>query len=157
MMSTCRVCPPTPRRTRAGPVGTGRAIPELNIDFSQIVDRDGTQLQIVGSHWPDSRPLDQDQRQRMERTGVCMGCHQNMATPTFWDQKVVAKYGVFVTDDEHIQMMDTVLTDAAALQPREVNVRAGWYVIGAILALTLGLALGVFAKRIAELVRRREE
>ena len=133
------------------------AIPELDIDFSQIVDRDGTQLQIVGSHWPDSRPLDQDQRERMERTGVCMGCHRNMATPTFWDQKVIAKYGVVVTDDEHINMMDTVLTDAAALQPVERDVWAGWYVIGAVLALALGLSLGVFGRPVVELMRRKEE
>jgi hypothetical protein len=133
------------------------AIPELDFDFSQIVTRDGIQLQIVGSHWPDSRPLDQEQRERMERTGVCMGCHRNMATPTFWDQKVIAKYGVVVTDDEHINMMDTVLTDAAALQPAERKVWAGWYVVGAILALALGLSIGVFGRPLIELMRRKEE
>lgn len=131
------------------------AIPELDIDFSQIVTREGTQLQIVGSHWPDSRPLDQDQRERMERTGVCMGCHRNMATPTFWDQKVVAKYGVVVTDDEHINMMERVLTDAAAVRPPEREIWTGWYVVGAILAL--GLALGAFGKPLVELTRSREQ
>jgi hypothetical protein len=79
-----------------------------------------------------------------------------MATPTFWDQKVIAKYGVVVTDDEHINMMDTVLTDAAALQPAERKVWAGWYVIGAVLALALGLSLGVFGRPLVELMRRQE-
>lgn len=133
------------------------AIPELDFDFSQIVTRDGVQLQIVGSHRPDSRPLDREQRERMERTGVCMGYHRNMATPTFWDQKVIAKYGVVVTDDEHINMMDTVLTDAAALQPVEKEVWAGWYVVGAVLAIALGLGLGAFGKPLVELLRRKEE
>lgn len=90
------------------------AIPEMLIDWSQIVTRDGQQLQIVGSHWPDSRPLDQDQRERMERTGVCMGCHRNMADTAFWSDKVVAKYGRMLTDDQHIEHMDEVLREAVA-------------------------------------------
>ena len=86
-----------------------------------------------------------------------MGCHRNMATPTFWDQKVIAKYGVVVTDDEHINMMDTVLTDAAALEPVDREIWAGWYVVGGVLALALGLSLGLFGKPLMEMVRRQEE
>jgi hypothetical protein len=90
------------------------AIPELEIDWSQIVTRDGEQLQIVGSHWPDSRPLDQDQRVRMERTGVCMGCHQNMADTEFWTDEVVAKYGRMLTDNEHIEHMNHLILEAVS-------------------------------------------
>jgi hypothetical protein len=43
------------------------AIPEMTIDWSQIVSPEGEQLQIVGSHWSDSRPLDQDQRDGKNR------------------------------------------------------------------------------------------
>ena len=88
------------------------AIPEMSIDWSQIVTRDGEQQQIVGSHWPDSRPLDQDQRERMERTGVCMGCHQNMADEEFWTEEVVVKYGLMITDDEHIEHMNHLIQEA---------------------------------------------
>ncbi len=149
------------------------AIPELNIDFSQIVSRDGTQLQIVGSHWPDSRPLDQDQRERMERTGVCMGCHRNMASPDFWQQEVVAKYGVVVTDDEHIETMDQVLKDAVsaaaapdagatptttapdtpvAAPPAEDDggLGAGWIVFGVLALLAFGITAGMFGRPLVE-------
>ena len=88
------------------------AIPEMSIDWSQIVTREGEQLQIVGSHWPDSRPLDQDQRVRMERTGVCIGCHQNMADKTFWTDQVIDKYGRMITDDEHIEHMNHLIQEA---------------------------------------------
>jgi len=53
-------------------------IPGLTFDLSQIVTRDGKQLQTVGHHWPLSAPLSQDQRERMERVGVCIACHQDI-------------------------------------------------------------------------------
>ena len=62
-----------------------KGIKGLDFDWSQIVTRDGKQLQTVGSHWPASRPLDQDQRDRMEKTGLCMGCHQNMTNDEIWE------------------------------------------------------------------------
>ncbi len=89
------------------------AIPDLPMDLSQIVDPEtGEQLMTVGSHWPGSGPLTEDQRTRMQRTGVCMGCHQNMADPSFWTDQVVAKYGRVMSDDEHINMMNQLIHDA---------------------------------------------
>ncbi len=91
------------------------AIPDLTFDLSQIIDPEtGEQLQIVGSHWPDSRPLDKEQRDRMERTGVCMGCHQNMADATFWNDKVIAKFGKVMNDEQHINVMNEVIQSAVA-------------------------------------------
>ena len=43
------------------------AIPGMDYDWSKVITRDGKQLQSVGTHWPDSRPLDQDQREKMEK------------------------------------------------------------------------------------------
>ena len=60
------------------------AIPDLPMDLDQVVTRDGKQLQTVGHHWPDSRPLNQEQRDKMERVGVCIGCHGN------FPEKIVA-------------------------------------------------------------------
>ena len=89
------------------------AIPDLPMDLSQIVDPEtGEQLMTVGSHWPGSGPLTEDQRTRMQRTGVCMGCHQNMADPAFWTDQVIAKYGQVMSDDEHINMMNQLINDA---------------------------------------------
>ena len=89
------------------------AIPDLPMDLSQIVDPEtGEQMMTVGSHWPDSGPLSEDQRTRMERTGVCMGCHQNMADATFWNDKVIAKFGQALSDEEHIEAMNQVIQAA---------------------------------------------
>jgi len=94
-------------------------IPDLPMDWSQIVDPEtGAQLQTVGSHWPGSGPLTEDQRTRMERTGVCMGCHQNMADPTFWTDQVIAKFGRVVNDQEHIDVMNQVIQAAVAGNPQ---------------------------------------
>ncbi len=90
-----------------------QAIPDLPMDLTQIVDPEtGEQMQTVGSHWPASGPLTQDQRDRMERTGVCMGCHTNMADSEFWTDAVVAKYGEIVSNDDHIDLMNQLLQDA---------------------------------------------
>ena len=90
-----------------------QAIPDLPMDLTQIVDPEtGEQMQTVGSHWPASGPLTQDQRDRMERTGVCMGCHQNMADSSFWTDQVIAKYGEIISNDDHINVMNQIVRDA---------------------------------------------
>ena len=121
-------------------------IAELPIDWSTIVNRDGEQQQIVGSHWPDSRPLDQDQRERMERTGVCMGCHQNMADTSFWNDQVVAKYGRIISDDEHIEHMNEILQEA---------VLAGGFTGSNYLYLLLAFGLGLLIAGIVVWFLRR--
>jgi hypothetical protein len=97
-----------------------QAVPDLDHDLSKIVTRDGQQLVTVGSHWPLSGPLSDDQRTRMERTGVCMGCHQNMADLTFWTDGVIAKYGEVFSNDEHIDTMNQLILDAVAAEGLEV-------------------------------------
>ncbi len=90
-----------------------QAVPDLPMDWSQVIDPEtGEQLMTVGSHWPGSGPLTADQRERMERVGVCMGCHQNMADTAFWTDKVVATYGRVVSNEDHINMMNQLITDA---------------------------------------------
>ncbi len=90
-------------------------IENLIADWSQVVDPEtGEQLMVVGTHWPASGPLTADQRTRMERVGVCMGCHQNMADTQFWTESVIAKYGKIVSDEEHIAMLNQLLHDAVA-------------------------------------------
>ncbi len=88
-------------------------IPDLPMDWSQVVDPEtGQQMQTVGQHWPASRPLDEDIRTRMERIGVCMGCHQNMADPEFWTDQVVATYGEVFTNEEHLNLINQLIHDA---------------------------------------------
>lgn len=54
------------------------SIAELEGDWSQFVDDQGRQTQTVGHHFSRSRPLDEEQRTRMEREGVCLACHQDI-------------------------------------------------------------------------------
>ena len=82
------------------------AVPSLDHDLSQIVDRGGTQLVSIGSHWPLTGPLPADMRAKMERTGLCMGCHQNMADEVFWAK--VSTPG-WVTNEQHRAVMDKLL------------------------------------------------
>ncbi len=90
-------------------------IPALKTDLSQVVDPEtGEQLMVVGTHWPASAPLSADQRARMERVGLCMGCHQNMADEAFWTNEVIAKYGKITTNEEHIAMLNQLVHDAVA-------------------------------------------
>jgi hypothetical protein len=90
-------------------------IPGLTQDLSQIVDPEtGKQLMVVGTHWEASGPLTEDQRTRMERVGLCMGCHQNMADTAFWTDSVIAKYGKITTNEEHIKMLNQMVHDAVA-------------------------------------------
>ncbi len=58
------------------------ATPDLPMDLGRVVTREGKQLQTVGHHWPDSRPLNKEQRDNMERVGVCIGCHRKFPEKT---------------------------------------------------------------------------
>jgi len=87
------------------------AIPGMTYDWSQVVTRDGKQLQTVGSHWPASGPLPQDMRVKMERTGVCMGCHQHMSDEKLWG-KLNTNPGI-LSDKDHINKLGAIFIDAA--------------------------------------------
>ena len=88
-----------PRQTQI----QSQAIPSLDHDLSRIVTEDGEQLVTVGSHWPLTGPLTQEMREKMERTGLCMGCHQNMTDEEIWDAVNSEK---FVNNEEHQAVMD---------------------------------------------------
>lgn len=81
-------------------------IPSLDHDLSRIVTEDGKQLVSVGSHWDLTGPLPQEMREKMERTGLCMGCHQNMTDETLWDKVNSPK---FVNNKEHQEVMDKAI------------------------------------------------
>ncbi|PRY23235.1 hypothetical protein CLV78_105291 [Aliiruegeria haliotis] len=81
-------------------------VPSLDHDLSRIVTEDGKQLVSVGSHWPLTGPLPQEMREKMERTGLCMGCHQNMTNEELWDK---VNSPEFVTNEEHQDVMDQAI------------------------------------------------
>ena len=53
-------------------------IPNLKHDYSQFVDENGTQLMTVGHHFKLSQPLDKAQRDKLDRRGMCLSCHQDI-------------------------------------------------------------------------------
>ncbi len=54
------------------------AIPNLTMDWSRFVTEEGEQLQTVGHHFKNSRPLNNQERQNLDRRGVCLSCHQSI-------------------------------------------------------------------------------
>lgn len=58
------------------------AIGQLDHDWSAILDVEGRQLQTVGHHWQGSGPLTQAQRDKLDRRGVCVSCHQHIPAGT---------------------------------------------------------------------------
>ena len=81
-------------------------VPTLDHDLSRIVTEEGKQLVTVGSHWPLTGPLPQEMREKMERTGLCMGCHKNMTDESLWDK--VSTPG-FVNNKEHQDVMNKAI------------------------------------------------
>ena len=54
------------------------AIDGLVADWSRIVTEEGQQLQTVGHHFSGSRPLNNEERSHIDRSGVCLSCHQEI-------------------------------------------------------------------------------
>ncbi len=86
------------------------AIPGLYFDWSTIIDTAGNQVQTVGTHWPLSRALNADERSRLQRTGLCMGCHREMTNEQLWN--AVSNPGR-LTMPEHTELMNALLRSAA--------------------------------------------
>ncbi|NQT77886.1 MAG: cytochrome C [Bacteroidetes bacterium] len=82
----------------------------LDFDLSKVISRDGQQLQTVGHHWPLSGPLSQLSRDKMERAGVCMACHQDIPNGNI-PIKMLVKAGkmldmVPLTDEDHSELLN---------------------------------------------------
>ena len=54
------------------------AIPNLKHDYSVMIDENGTQVQTVDNHWKLANPLPKDMRDKLDRQGVCLSCHQSI-------------------------------------------------------------------------------
>ena len=92
-------------------------IEDLKMDLSQIVTRDGKQLQTVGHHWPLSGPLPQEMREKMERAGVCVSCHKDVPDATLFTKITAAvgeKLGMIPhSDHEHSKLLNEDIRWAA--------------------------------------------
>ena len=95
-------------------------IPDLPMDLDQVVTREGEQVQSVGQHWPLSGPLTKDQRDHMERIGVCLSCHKDVPDGSFVFRAVSTVGGVLglipKTDEEHQTLIGRALYIAATVE-----------------------------------------
>ncbi len=71
----------------------------------QLITRSGKQVQNMPL--PADRPLNKQERLKLEREGVCAACHKHTGTPGW--QKIVAKYGRALTPEEHDRMVEKAL------------------------------------------------
>jgi len=93
------------------------AVEDLPFDLTQVVTRDGEQLQTVGHHWPLSSPLTQQQREKMERAGACIACHQDLPDGNFNTSMLSSAAEFFDavphTDKEHSDLINKDINLAA--------------------------------------------
>jgi hypothetical protein len=95
-------------------------VPDLPMDLDQVVTRENVQLQTVGHHWPLSGPLSKDQRDHMERVGVCLSCHKEIPSGRFV-YRVLSKVGGVLglipkTDAEHQKLIIRAMFIAANVE-----------------------------------------
>ena len=95
------------------------AIPNLKHDYSQFIDENGTQLMTVGHHWKLSGPLSKEQRDKLDRRGVCLSCHKdipkgNLAISAMKHISKMANYKV--DTNEHMGILNKLLNLGAWVQ-----------------------------------------
>lgn len=73
--------------------------------LDQLVVRSGKQIQNMP--FPEDRSLNQEERNLVEREGLCIGCHQYYGTPE-WD-KIIEKYGRAETAEQHEKMVSEAI------------------------------------------------
>ncbi|HHT9126753.1 MAG TPA: cytochrome C [Candidatus Brocadiia bacterium] len=81
------------------------AIIDFPYDLSTLVTREGKQTQTMS--YPNIRPLNGEERNLVERNGLCIGCHQYYDTPE-WD-KLKEEMGEAGTADKHSEMMSKAI------------------------------------------------
>ncbi len=120
-------------------------IPGLTHDWSQVVTRNGRQLQTVGHHFKGSRPLNNTERGMLERKGICLSCHKEIPDASLavniLHHLAVATGQIPSTPKEHSSLVHKVVLLSA------------WVQVGGIIGLPL--ATGLFVLLLA--IRRRRK
>ncbi len=90
-------------------IKTGRwqtpKIEDFPYALDQLVVRSGKQIQNMPL--PEDRPLNQEERNLVEREGLCIGCHQYYGTPEW--ESIVKKYGRAETAEQHERMVSEAI------------------------------------------------
>ena len=81
-------------------------IDEFPYALDQFVTRDGKQIQNMPLI--EDRPLNNNERNLVEREGLCIGCHKHYGTKE-WKQ-IIKKYGRAETAEQHKRMVSEAIT-----------------------------------------------
>ncbi|MBU1659345.1 cytochrome C [bacterium] len=111
------------------------AILNLKYDYSRFLDENGTQLQTLGHHWTLSAPLSKEQRDKLDREGMCISCHQD-----------IPKGNLAVSAMTHIAKMAEITIDKkmhAEILNKTLNIAAWVQVLGGIFVGML-MMLGIY-------------
>lgn len=108
-------------------------------DWSQVVTRDGRQTQTVDHHFLGAGPLSAEQRARMDRQNVCVGCHQHIPSES---PAVSLLHHVA----EHANMLPRTNAEHASLLSKVTRAAAWAQVLGAA-AVAVGLVAAVMVAR----------
>lgn len=116
------------------PTNAERQIPRienLKNDYSRFIDENGTQLQTVGHHWKLSQPLNEEQRSKVDREGMCLSCHKEMPDGDLAVSAMVHAVemaGIEIDKQEHGGILNKLLRVGAWLQLL-VGILIGGYII----------------------------
>jgi len=119
------------------------AIPNLKHDYSQFIDENGTQLMTVGHHWKLSGPLSKEQRDKLDRRGICLSCHIDIPAGNLAVSAMthIAKMADFKIDKkEHNGIVNKLLTLGAWIQI------LGGVFVGVL--IMFGIYISFFKKRV---------
>ena len=96
------------------------AVEGLEADWARFVTEDGRQLQTVGHHFSGSRPLNNEERDNIDRSGVCLACHQEIPDESLAIGLLhhVARYADALprSDVEHSDLLQVIALIAAWTQ-----------------------------------------
>jgi hypothetical protein len=117
------------------------AIPNLTMDWSRFVTEDGKQLQTVGHHFKNSRPLNNEERQKLDRRGVCLSCHKtipngSLAVDLLHHVKEMS--GTKMNNEDHNDLLHKMLMLSAWVQ----------VLIGVFLVLVVGFFVRKWSRRV---------
>jgi hypothetical protein len=78
---------------------------DIPFELERIVDEDGNQIQ--GTSHVGARPFNKEEMEKIKRSYVCIGCHQEMPT-IFWE-KVKEKWGTVKESEAHQDLLKEIL------------------------------------------------
>ncbi len=109
------------------------AIAGLVRDWSAVVTPGGRQLQTVGSHFEGSGPLRPEQRARVDRRNVCLGCHAKIpagSVPISLLHHVAEQQGLLPhSNAQHRDLLGKIVSVASWAQLLAVPLAAGGLII----------------------------